>query len=117
MADRRNAEFAENVAGEFFVDSTCIDCDTCRQIAPDTFAEAAEYSYVHRQPETAAEKRLALDALVACPTASIGALTPAREAVGDFPLQVEAEVSYCGFASRSRSAGRAISCGIRRATG
>ena len=24
----------ENVAGEFFVDSTCIDCDTCRQLAP-----------------------------------------------------------------------------------
>ena len=24
----------ENVPGEFFVDSTCIDCDTCRQLAP-----------------------------------------------------------------------------------
>jgi hypothetical protein len=23
----------ENVPGEFFVDSTCIDCDTCRQLA------------------------------------------------------------------------------------
>ena len=24
----------ENVPGDFFVDSTCIDCDACRQIAP-----------------------------------------------------------------------------------
>ena len=29
----------ENVPGDFFVDSTCIDCDACRQIAPLTFAE------------------------------------------------------------------------------
>jgi hypothetical protein len=27
----------ENVPGDFFVDSTCIDCDTCRQIAPQVF--------------------------------------------------------------------------------
>src|SRR5258708_37881214 len=27
----------ENVQGEFFVDSTCIDCDACRQIAPASF--------------------------------------------------------------------------------
>ena len=32
----------ENVPGDFFVDSTCIDCDACRQIAPSVFGEAAE---------------------------------------------------------------------------
>ena len=31
----------ENVAGDFFVDTTCINCDACRQIAPAVFAEAA----------------------------------------------------------------------------
>src|SRR5689334_10758456 len=98
MADREKS-VVENIPGEFFVDSTCIDCDTCRQIAPATFAEAAEYSYVHRQPATDAEKRAALQALVACPTASIGAATSARDAAHDFPLPVEAEVSYCGFTS------------------
>ena len=30
----------ENVPGDFFVDSTCIDCDACRQIAPTVFGEA-----------------------------------------------------------------------------
>ena len=27
----------ENVPGDIFVDSTCIDCDACRQIAPSVF--------------------------------------------------------------------------------
>jgi len=27
----------ENAPGDFFVDSTCIDCDACRQIAPAVF--------------------------------------------------------------------------------
>jgi hypothetical protein len=27
----------ENATGDFFVDATCIDCDTCRQVAPSVF--------------------------------------------------------------------------------
>ena len=34
----------ENTPGDFFVDSTCINCDACRQIAPAVFGEAAESS-------------------------------------------------------------------------
>ena len=45
----------ENIPGDFFVDSTCIDCDACRQIAPATFAEDSEASFVYRQPETDAQ--------------------------------------------------------------
>ena len=40
----------ENVPGDFFVDSTCIDCDACRQIAPSVFADVTETSFVHTQP-------------------------------------------------------------------
>jgi ferredoxin len=78
----------ENVPGEFFFDSTCIDCDTCRQIAPDTFGEAGEFAFVSRQPETDAERRAAWQALVSCPTGSIGCLgnDSARAVMGDFPL-------------------------------
>ena len=43
----------ENVPGEFFVDITCIDCDTCRQLAPATFGETGAYAYVYAQPQTA----------------------------------------------------------------
>ena len=44
----------ENVAGDFFVDSTCIDCDACRQIAPSVFGEAAATSFVKAQPVSSA---------------------------------------------------------------
>ena len=40
----------QNVEGEFFVDSTCIDCDACRQLAPETFTESGSYSVVYAPP-------------------------------------------------------------------
>ena len=57
------------------MDDTCIDCDACRQIAPDTFSRSARarQSVVTRQPEGPAQAARAAMALVACPTASIGA--------------------------------------------
>src|SRR5881409_4293625 len=67
-----NIRVPENVPGEFFVDSTCIDCDTCRQLASETFGETAAYAFVHAQPPTAEAMRQALRALLACPTGSIG---------------------------------------------
>ena len=44
-----------NVAGRFYVDSSCIDCDQCRVQAPDFFGRDPETgtSYVKRQPDTA----------------------------------------------------------------
>jgi glyoxylase-like metal-dependent hydrolase (beta-lactamase superfamily II)/ferredoxin len=97
----RNKRWPENVSGEFFVDTTCIDCDTCRQLAPETFEDAGEYSYVYVQPQTAEQRRNALRALLACPTGSIGTLHPkhAREVMADFPLHLEDGVYYTGFNS------------------
>jgi glyoxylase-like metal-dependent hydrolase (beta-lactamase superfamily II)/ferredoxin len=106
MADRANC-VPENAEGRFFVDSTCIDCDTCRQIAPSTFGDTGEYSYVQRQPLDAAEERAAFRALVACPTGSIGAVSKAgaKAAVDEFPWPVAPGVWYCGFASRKSFGG------------
>jgi glyoxylase-like metal-dependent hydrolase (beta-lactamase superfamily II)/ferredoxin len=94
---------AQNVAGDFFVDTTCIDCDLCRQIAPDTFSDIGDQSIVYHQPETAAEEFDALKALVTCPTASIGTLSnrSAKAAVGAYPELVEDSVYFCGFAAES----------------
>lgn len=91
----------QNVDGEFFVDSTCIDCDACRQLAPETFAESREHSFVYAQPQTEAETRKALRALLACPTGSIGTLhrNNAKEMMGDFPLHLQDGVYYSGFNS------------------
>src|SRR3954447_16656547 len=90
----------ENVPGDFFVDSTCIDCDACRQIAPSIFGEAAETSFVKAQPTDSAHRRQALQALLACPTGSIGCLGDDVKAVmADFPLLIEEPVYYCGYNS------------------
>jgi glyoxylase-like metal-dependent hydrolase (beta-lactamase superfamily II)/ferredoxin len=91
----------QNVPGDFFVDSTCIDCDACRQIAPAVFGQAPSTSYVHTQPVAAADRRQALRALLACPTGSIGCLgkDDPKAVMTDFPLLVEAPVYYCGFNS------------------
>lgn len=98
---KSNQAVAENVPGDFFVDHTCIDCDTCRQLAPETFGEAADYSFVRHQPSNESERRRALQALLACPTSSIGARqSKAQSALADFPLPIENEVSYCGFNSK-----------------
>ena len=43
----------ENVPGQFYVDRSCIDCDTCRRISPETFAQGDGHSFVTAQPETA----------------------------------------------------------------
>jgi glyoxylase-like metal-dependent hydrolase (beta-lactamase superfamily II)/ferredoxin len=92
---------AENVAGDFFVDSTCIDCDACRQIAPAVFGEAAATSFVKAQPVSRADRRRALQALLACPTGSIGCLADddVKAVMKDFPLVVEEPVFYCGYNS------------------
>jgi glyoxylase-like metal-dependent hydrolase (beta-lactamase superfamily II)/ferredoxin len=63
-----------NAAGAWYVDERCIDCGTCRDLAPDTFADVGPQSVVWRQPESAAAEEGAWLAAQACPTQSIGAL-------------------------------------------
>jgi len=93
----------ENTAGDFFVDSTCIDCDQCRRIAPASFGRAGEQSAVLRQPACSAEIQAALEALVACPVGSIGSSSrhDVRAALDAFPKSIEGDVYFCGFAAES----------------
>jgi len=64
----------ENVPGRYYVDNTCIDCDMCREIAPQIFRrhDDGAYSYVYRQPVTQEEIAVAEEALAHCPTETIG---------------------------------------------
>lgn len=100
MADPRK-KIALNVDGDFFVDSTCIDCDACRQIAPAVFGDGDGASFVKSQPLHDSDRRDAFRALLSCPTGSIGTLGKnlASEVKNDFPLPIEGGVSYCGFNS------------------
>ncbi|MCA1594002.1 MAG: MBL fold metallo-hydrolase [Acidobacteria bacterium] len=102
MADP-SRRLPENIAGDFFVDETCIDCDACRQIAPDTFRDHGEQSSVYRQPATAEEIKRALMSLVACPTGSIGATERhnARIGIDSFPELIDANIYFCGFTAES----------------
>src|SRR5690348_3590010 len=106
MADRA-LRLPENAEGQFFVDSSCIDCDTCRQLAPGTFADSGEFSYVRTQPCGEGDRRAAFRALVACPTGSIGSADKngVADAVAEFPLELEPGVFYCGFNSRKSFGG------------
>lgn len=92
-----------NIDGNFFVDSTCIDCDTCRQLAPSTFVEDGEYSTVFHQPKTQTEEFEAYQALIACPVGSIGVSenndAQFNKAKASFPQKLETGVFYNGFNS------------------
>jgi ferredoxin len=64
----------ENAPGRFYVDSSCIDCDACREMAPANFVRAEDqgYSYVAKQPETPEEEAQCKDAMEGCPVEAIG---------------------------------------------
>jgi ferredoxin len=73
MADSRE-RYPENVAGKYFVDAQCIDCDVCRVTAPENFRrdEDKGYSYVSRQPENPEQEAACQEALDSCPVEAIG---------------------------------------------
>ncbi|KAG6654753.1 hypothetical protein CIPAW_05G167600 [Carya illinoinensis] len=56
----------QNVDGEFFVDHTCIDCDACRWMAPQTFTRVDEQSAVLKQPTCEEERLKALQGVYHC---------------------------------------------------
>jgi glyoxylase-like metal-dependent hydrolase (beta-lactamase superfamily II)/ferredoxin len=94
----------ENTAGDLYVDTSCIDCDTCRWMAPTVFKSVGEQSVVYHQPETPAERQLALQALLSCPTASIGTVAPPADikaAQQHLPLEITAGVYHCGYHAES----------------
>ena len=73
MADPSD-KVADNVPGKYYVDSQCIDCDLCRQAAPENFDrnEDEGYSYVKKQPESPEEEEQCQEALDECPVEAIG---------------------------------------------
>jgi glyoxylase-like metal-dependent hydrolase (beta-lactamase superfamily II) len=86
-------------------------------LAPATFGDTGDFSYVQAQPRDPAEIRAALHALIACPTGSIGSADKREipSAVGDFPLRVDGDVWYCGFNSRKSFGGNSYF--VRQADG
>ncbi len=73
MADA-TSKVPGNAEGSFYVDTNCIDCDLCRQTAPENFDrnEDEGYSFVKKQPESEEEEQACRDALEECPVEAIG---------------------------------------------
>lgn len=68
-----SVKFAENAPGQYSVNTECIDCDLCRQIAPANFVRETTkgHSYVAQQPETKLEEGQCREALETCPVDAI----------------------------------------------
>jgi glyoxylase-like metal-dependent hydrolase (beta-lactamase superfamily II)/ferredoxin len=94
----------ENVPGDFYIDSTCIDCDTCRWMTPEVFHRDRDQSAVFHQPANPEERLRAMQALLACPTASIGTMdkpSDIKVAQQSFPIPVTENVYHCGYHAES----------------
>lgn len=73
MADKTD-QWEDNAKGKFYVDQQCIDCDLCRETAPEFFTRHDDggYSFVHKQPSTEDDVALCMEALEGCPVEAIG---------------------------------------------
>ncbi|MCI0401038.1 MAG: MBL fold metallo-hydrolase [Gammaproteobacteria bacterium] len=93
----------ENLEGNFFVDSTCINCGVSRHYAPDIFGDTGSHAFVKNQPQDEQQELAAMQALLACPVGSIGMrerrdLTAARES---FPIELAKHIYLNGFNHRN----------------
>jgi ferredoxin len=73
MADVAN-RYPESVPGKYYVDNQCIDCDLCRETAPDNFKRNDDggYSFVFKQPASPEEETRCKEAKEGCPVEAIG---------------------------------------------
>jgi glyoxylase-like metal-dependent hydrolase (beta-lactamase superfamily II)/ferredoxin len=98
-----------NAVGPWYVDERCIDCGTCRDLAPATFAELGGQSVVVAQPSDGATELGAWLAAQACPTSSIGTLDHRARPGRLYPREVAAgsgvfDLGFCAESSFGASA-------------
>ena len=87
--------------GDWYVDTSCIDCGASRNVAPGLVICRNDLSVFARQPADAEEELAAWRAALVCPTASIGRTTGGRPPPGLFPQELAAGVFRCGYNARA----------------
>ena len=104
-----------NVPGEWFVDTSCIDCAAAREAAAGLIVSRDGQSVFARQPQTEEELKMAWRARLLCPTASIHTAT--KQAMPDalFPQELTSGIHRLGY--NARASFGAHSYLIRRAAG
>jgi glyoxylase-like metal-dependent hydrolase (beta-lactamase superfamily II) len=92
----------DSAAGDWYIDTACIDCGASRHVAPGLIVERNEKSVFARQPRTPEERLAAWRAVLVCPTASVRSETKQpRPNVTIFPQEITSGVWRCGFNARS----------------
>lgn len=95
----------KNAPGSLYVDTTCIDCGTCFHLAPTIFRENHDdKSVVMKQPENKDEWQKAKQAILSCPTNSIGVQNAPeifKQLGTGLPVHIAEGVYYLGYTSRN----------------
>jgi ferredoxin len=69
----KTAKVPKNVAGKFYVDTNCISCGQCVELAPNHFSlDDTGFAFVKKQPNSPQEDENCQNALSACPVEAIG---------------------------------------------
>jgi ferredoxin len=63
----------QNVDGRFYIDTNCINCSLCPEIAPGIFVTNHDkgYEYVRKQPQNKTENKQVAEAVMLCPANAI----------------------------------------------
>ncbi len=74
MADKTQ-KYEDNVPGAYYVDTECILCSLCVDLAPNNFRESedGDHDVVYKQPENEDEVEQCAEAMAQCPVDAIGA--------------------------------------------
>ena len=103
MAKLKNRH-PSNKQGLFFVDTSCIDCDVCRDLSSNVFTLHDGQSIVFNQPSDLKEIKKSLKAMVACPVNAIGTtqdLKSQYDFQNFFPELIEDNVYYLGYHAKN----------------
>ncbi|OGA73953.1 MAG: MBL fold metallo-hydrolase [Betaproteobacteria bacterium RIFCSPLOWO2_12_FULL_65_14] len=111
LVDRNPA----SCAGDWYIDTHCIDCAASREVAPELIVRRGGKSVFARQPANEEEHRAAWRALLVCPTASVGTESHRSAPAGLFPQELAPGIYRCGY--NARSSFGAHSYFIRRSQG
>ena len=98
-----NKAISDNVDGNFFVDSTCFNCGLSRHFAPEIFGDNGSYAFVKKQPVSDDELLRTKQALLSCPTASIGMYDKLdlKDARASLPRELTENIYINGYNHRN----------------
>jgi ferredoxin len=72
MAERK-LRHPRNAKGRYYVDTTCVHCKLCQDLAPEHFSQNDERDgFVQRQPTGEKEEAVCREAREHCPVSAIG---------------------------------------------